>query len=125
MERQSNECRFGLKANGSDDLERVGKDTETMSEANREWAQAKEELIYNVTSLGFPESIGEEMAKNLGSPKAMRRMSAYLRYEKPKKVEVAVDEMLAICSEIDAWRDRKESLEANAKYNELKYFGLE
>ena len=125
MESQSNECWFGLKANGSDDLERVGKDTETMSEANREWAQAKEELIYNVTSLGFPESIGEEMAKNLGSPKAMRRMSAYLRYEKPKKVEVAVDEMLAICSEIDAWRDRKESLEANAKYNELKYFGLE
>jgi len=107
------------------DLVRDGKDIGTMSEANREWAQAKEELIYNVTSLGFPESIGEEMAKNLGSPKAMRRMSAYLRYEKPKKVEVAVDEMLAICSEIDAWRDRKESLEANAKYNELKYFGLE
>lgn len=107
------------------DLVRDGKDIGTMSEAHREWVQAKEELIYNVTSLGFPEAIGEEMAKNLGSPKAMRRMSAYLRYEKPKKVEVAVDEMLAICSEIDAWRDRKESLEANAKYNELKYFGLE
>ncbi|MBO4749498.1 MAG: hypothetical protein J5546_04215 [Lachnospiraceae bacterium] len=96
-----------------------------MSEASREWAWAKEELNDMVRALGFPESLADEMAKNLGSPKAMRRMSAYLRYEKPKKVEVVVDEMLAICSEIDAWRDRKESLNANAKYNELRYFGLD
>ena len=95
-----------------------------MSEANREWAWAKEELDEMVKALGFPEELSDEMAKNLGSPKAIRRMSAYLRYEKPKKVEVVVDEMLAICSEIDAWRDRKESLNANAKYNELRYFGL-
>ena len=34
------------------------------------------------------------------------------------------DEMLAICSEIDAWRDKKASEEANARYNEMLYYGL-
>ncbi len=29
-----------------------------------------------------------------------------------------VDEMLAICSEIEAWRNKKASEEANAAYNE-------
>lgn len=32
--------------------------------------------------------------------------------------------MLAICSEIDAWRDKKASEEANARYNEMLYYGL-
>ena len=44
--------------------------------------------------------------------------------EKPKKAEVVVDEMLAIRSEIDAWRERKASREANAAYNALLYYGL-
>ena len=35
-----------------------------------------------------------------------------------------VDEMLAIRSEIDAWRDKKASEEANAAYNEMLYYGL-
>ena len=35
-----------------------------------------------------------------------------------------MDEMLAICSEIDAWRDKKASEEANARYNEILYYGL-
>jgi len=30
-----------------------------------------------------------------------------------------VDEMLAICSEIGAWRKKKEAEEANSAYNEL------
>ena len=64
------------------------------------------------------------MAKNLGSPKAIRRMNAYLRYEKPKSVEVIVDEMLAIKSEIDNWRERKDAQDANARYNEMRYYGL-
>jgi hypothetical protein len=32
--------------------------------------------------------------------------------------------MLAICSDIDAWRDKKAAEEANAKYNEMLYYGL-
>lgn len=51
-------------------------------------------------------------------------MTAYLYNEKPKKAEVVVDEMLAIRSEIDAWRERKASREANAAYNALLYYGL-
>ena len=66
-------------------------------------------------------SFGSAFAQEVSSSYAISKVED----SKPKKVEVAVDEMLAICSEIDAWRDRKESLEANARYNELKYFGLE
>ena len=33
--------------------------------------------------------------------------------------------MLSICSDIERWRDKKESERANAKYNEVLYFGLE
>ena len=32
--------------------------------------------------------------------------------------------MLAIRSEIDAWREKKKSQEANAAYNALLYYGL-
>jgi hypothetical protein len=32
--------------------------------------------------------------------------------------------MLAICSEIDAWKKKKESEAANAAYNALLYYGL-
>jgi hypothetical protein len=41
------------------------------------------------------------------SPKAIDRMTAYLGYVKPTKAELVVDEMLAIRSEIDAWREKK------------------
>ena len=38
---------------------------------------------------------------------------------------MVVDEMLAICSEIDAWREKKAGIESNVKYNELLYYGLD
>ena len=72
-----------------------------------------------MAELGFPEELGNEIAKMLGSPKAMRRMCSYLCYVKPHSAEVVVDEALAICSEIEAWREKKQSEEANAKYNEM------
>ena len=95
-----------------------------MTDRQKEWIVAKDRLISNITALGFPADLGEQCAKQLGSPKAMNRMSAYLSYEKPKSVELVVDEMLAICSEIEAWREKKAAEEANAKYNEILYFGL-
>ena len=95
-----------------------------MMDGRYEWARARDELVRNIERLGFPAELGEMIAKNLGSPKAMERMNAYLFYVKPKTAELIVDEMLAICSEIDAWRDRKAAQEANAKYNELLYRGL-
>ena len=65
------------------------------------------------------------MAKQLGSPKAMERMLSYLYNVKPESVELVVDEMLAICSDIESWRDKKASEEANARFNEVLNFGLE
>jgi len=90
-----------------------------------EWIAARDELVHAVVSLGFPEELGHAIAKHLGSPKAMGRMVSYLNNVKPKKVELVVDEMLSIRSEIDAWRERKAAREANAAYNILLYYGLE
>ena len=94
-----------------------------MTSDQREWAIARDELVGYVTELGFPEELGDEIAKMLGSPKAMRRMCAYIQYVKPRTAEILVDEALAICSEIEAWRAKKQSEEANMKYNEMLQSG--
>ena len=91
----------------------------------REWARSRDELVQAIRSLGFPDELGEQIAKTLGSPKAMQRMMAYLYNVKPNTAELIVDEALAICSDIDRWREKKASEEANAKYNEMRYFGFD
>ena len=95
-----------------------------MTDNRMEWARSRDELIAAVKKLGFPEDLGLQIAKELGSPKAMERMLAYLYYVKPRSAELIVDEMLAINSDIDAWRKKKASEEANAKYNEILNYGL-
>ena len=90
-----------------------------MTHDQQEWSFAKKEMQDSLMSLGYPKELGDEIAKNLGSPKAIWRMTAYLDKAKPDRVEDVVDEMLAIRAEIENWRSRKESLEANAKYNEM------
>ena len=95
-----------------------------MTFEQKEWAIARKDLVDTITSLGFPEELGNEIAKTLGSPKAIRRMISYLHQVHPDSVELVVDEMLAIRSEIDAWRDRKEAQNANARYSEMQYYGL-
>ena len=90
-----------------------------------EWVQTKDELVSAIKQLGFPGELGEGIAKQLGSPKAMQRMLGYLYYEKPRSTELIVDEMLAICSDIDRWKDKKMAEEANARYNEILYYGLD
>ena len=95
-----------------------------MTFEQREWSIAREDLVQAITFLGFSDELGNEIAKTLGSPKAIRRMISYLRQVRPDSVELVVDEMLAIRSEIDAWRDRKEAQDANARYNEMRYYGL-
>ena len=96
-----------------------------MTDNQQEWITTKQRLVAAVKQLGFPEELGEQMAKQLGSPKAMERMLSYLYNVKPESVELVVDEMLAICSDIESWRDKKASEEANARYNEVLNFGLE
>ena len=83
-----------------------------------EWSMAKGDLCREVLSLGFPREFADLLAKELGSPRAIGRMTAYLRSAKPHSVEMIVDEMLAIASEAESWRQRKESQEAQASYNE-------
>ena len=92
--------------------------------ANREWIIAKNDLVYEIENLGFPADRGEKVARQLGSEKAMRRMIAYLHYVKPRKAELIVDEMLAICSDIETWKKKKAVEEANARYNEILNDGL-
>ncbi len=89
-----------------------------------EWIQKKNELVEAVVRLGFVPELGEAIAKNLGSPKAMERMIAYLEYVKPGTEELIVDEMLAICSDIESWKNKKASEQANAAYNEILNFGF-
>ena len=66
-------------------------------------------MVCAITELGFPAELGDAVARHLGSPKAMDRMTRYLYHAKPESAEMIVDEMLSIRSEIDAWRDRKNS----------------
>ena len=96
-----------------------------MTENQIEWSRKRDELVKAIRQLGFPVELGEQIAKQLGSPKAMDRMLAYLYNVKPRTAELIVDEMLAICSDIDAWRDKKAAEAANARYNELLYYGID
>ena len=57
------------------------------------------------------------MARQLGSPKAMERMAAYLEGVRPQSMELIADELLAIRADADAWRRKKESREAQAGYS--------
>ncbi len=95
-----------------------------MTGRQMEWTDARDALVHAVTELGFPKELGAMIAKSLGSPKAIRRMTAYLHYEKPKRAELVVDEMLAIQSEIAAWREKKAGQQANVRYNEILYYGI-
>ena len=96
-----------------------------MTEDQKQWIIARGRMMDAMKDLGFPEALGDELVKNLGSHKAMDRMTSYLNNVKPKKAELVVDEMIAICSDIVRWKDKKELERANAKYNEILYFGLE
>lgn len=82
----------------------------------RMWAQARDRLAGTIVSLGFPEEFADLLAKQLGSPKAIDRMTDWLYHVRPRSVEMVVDEMLAICSDIEAWKKKKESQEAQWGY---------
>ena len=64
-----------------------------MTENQRIWAQSRNELVQAVSSLGYPTELAELMARELKSPKAIDRMTSYVR---PQREEMLVDEMLAI-----------------------------
>jgi hypothetical protein len=87
------------------------------------WLEAKNRLVKAVSALGFAPEFGEVMARQLGSPKAIDRMTKYIYLARPRSEEMLVDEMLAICDEIDAWRRKKTGQEAQANYYALREYG--
>ena len=93
--------------------------------APESWKEAYWELAGTIVKMGYPEDFGKIIAKNLGSEKTMRRMTAYLHNAKPRSAEEIADEMLAIMGDRERWIKKKEAEQANARYNELLYYGLD
>ncbi|MBO5575967.1 MAG: hypothetical protein J5956_06675 [Ruminococcus sp.] len=91
---------------------------------NNTWNRARMDLITALSVLGYPTELADIIAEHIGSPKGIERMIAYLDYVKPVKVELIVDEMLAIKSEVDRWREKKEFESANSAYNIVLNNGL-
>ena len=94
-----------------------------MTENQRIWARARDGLKQAVTELGFSAAMAEVIARELKSPKAIDRMTSWVRLAKPRSEEMLADEMLAIRAEIDAWREKKASLEAQSAYDAMRYMG--
>ena len=88
------------------------------------WAQARDRLVAAVTGIGFSAELAGLMARQLGSPKAIDRMTSYVHQAHPRTEEMLVDEMLAICAEIETWREKKESQDAQARYNARLYYKI-
>ena len=86
------------------------------------WSQSRDRLVAAVTGLGYSTELAELMARELGSPKAIDRMTSYIYQARPRTEDMLVDEMLAIKGEIDAWRAKKEAEEAQASYNARLYY---
>ena len=60
------------------------------------WSRSRGRLNAALTSLGFPEALGNAIAGHLGSPKAIDRMTVYLENVQPQSVELVVDLNTAI-----------------------------
>ena len=80
-------------------------------------ARARDQLAKAVAELGYPEEFAGLLARHLKIPKAIDRLTSYLYLARPESVEMIVDEMFAICSEIETWREKKEFREAHEGYN--------
>lgn len=93
--------------------------------APESWKAAYHDLLETLARMGYPVEFGKVIARNLGSEKTMRRMTAYLHSAKPRSAEEIADEMLAIMSDRDRWIEKKESEQANAAYNRLLNEGFQ
>ena len=88
-----------------------------MPDYKSEWSEARDRLRKAVTTLGYPSDLADLLSRELGSPKGIDRLTSYIYHFRPRSLEMIVDEMLAIKGQIDAWRSKKESEEAQAAYN--------
>ena len=88
-----------------------------MTDYHREWCEARDNLRKAVTFLGYPTDMADLLSRELGSPRGIERLTSYIYHAKPGTLETLVDEMLAIKGQIETWREKKESEEAQAAYN--------
>ena len=93
-----------------------------MTDYHREWAEARDRLRTAVAALGYPSDLADLLSRELGSPRGIDRLTSYIYHAKPRSLETLVDEMLAIKGQIDAWREKKESEEAQAAYNAQMFY---
>ncbi len=88
-----------------------------MTEYQLQWSRARDRLAAALTKAGYPAELSELMAKQLKSPRAIDRMTEYVRHGYARSMEMLADEMLAIRADADTWREKKESEDAQEKYN--------
>ena len=88
-----------------------------MTPNQRTWAASRDRLMAAVTSLGFPGELADLLARQLKSPKAIDRMTSYLYQARPRSMEMIVGEMLAICADAAAWKEKIISREAQENYS--------
>lgn len=89
------------------------------------WKRTAEELIRAIVSLGHSTEFGEQIARNLGSERAMQRMIGYLHHARPRSAEEIADEMLSIMDDVNRWKQKKETEYYNERYNILLNEGLD
>ena len=77
----------------------------------------RERLLKAFDFLGFPEEFGPLIARELGGPWSMRRMTSYLYAAQPTKVEQVADELIVILEERARIVDKLTTEEANAGWN--------
>ena len=88
-----------------------------MTEYQLQWSRARDRLAAALTKAGYPAELSELMAKQLKSPRAIDRMTEYVQHGYARSMEMLADEMLAIRADADTWREKKESEDAQEKYN--------
>ena len=81
------------------------------------FSQARDRLIQAVTAIGFPAELGDLCTRQIGSPRGINRLTSYIYNVRPKSEELLVDEMLAIAEQINTWREKKASEEAQWRYS--------
>ena len=88
-----------------------------MTKNQKKWSTSRDELAAALEPLGYPADLAELLARQLGSPRAIDRMTSWLYQARPRSMEMIVDEMLAICADVQAWRQKKEAEKAQAGYS--------
>ncbi|MBR4236371.1 MAG: hypothetical protein IKR85_09985 [Clostridia bacterium] len=88
-----------------------------MTAAQSNWAQARGGLERALVQSGFPAEFADLLARQLKSPRAIERLSAYIMHVRPRSIETIVDEALAISEEIESWRSAKDARRAQSAYS--------